>query len=104
MTGRFYPEVFAPTGIALITPTSEEMAFIHDAYMSELVNGIFRPDARDRLLAIIRRMRASDGIEGLILGGTELPLILTEPSYEGIPMLDTTALHVARIVDEMLRA
>jgi aspartate racemase len=103
MQGRFYPEVFEPTGIALITPEPQEQAFIHDAYMGELVHGVFLDATRARLVEMIAAMRARAGIDGLILGGTELPLLLPEPDYAGIPMLDTTALHVVAIVDGMLR-
>jgi len=103
MQGGFYQEVFAPTGIALVTPAPAEQNFIHDAYMGELVHGVFRDETRARLITTIEAMREREGITGLVLGGTELPLILPEPRYAGLPMIDTTALHVARIVDEMLR-
>jgi isochorismate pyruvate lyase len=69
--------------------------------MDELVNGILKPETRLRLLAIARRMKLTDGIQGLILGGTELPLILTEPEHDGLPMLDTTAIHVDAAVERM---
>jgi aspartate racemase len=104
MQGGFYQQVFAPTGITLVTPAPEEQTFIHDAYMGELVHGVFHDETRARLVTIIEALRERDAIAGLILGGTELPLILPEPRYAGLPMLDTTALHVARIVDEMLRS
>ena len=64
---------------------------------------MFRDETRARLITTIEAMREREGITGLVLGGTELPLILPEPRYAGLPMLDTTALHVDRIVDEMLR-
>jgi aspartate racemase len=54
------------------------------------------------LLAIVERLKAQEGIEGLILGGTELPLILREESYQGLPFLDTTKIHVERAVAQML--
>jgi len=52
---------------------------------------------------LVDTMRNRDGIDGVILGGTELPLILTNPTHHGLPLLDTTRLHVARIVDNMFR-
>jgi len=51
------------------------------------------------LLAIAAGMKAREGIEGLILGGTELPLILTDSAPAGIPFLDTTAIHVEAILE-----
>jgi aspartate racemase len=70
--------------------------------MNELVNGIIISETRERLLAIVERLKAQEGIEGLILGGTELPLILTQESYNGIPFLDTAKIHVERAVAQML--
>ncbi|HVR40678.1 MAG TPA: amino acid racemase [Thermoanaerobaculia bacterium] len=100
MEARFYPDVFARKGIELFVPDAEERAFVHDRYMSELVNGVFLPDTRDRLLAIVDRLIERHAIDGLILGGTELPLILRDSGT--IPFLDTTRIHVARVLDELL--
>lgn len=49
-------------------------------YLGELVPGVVRDETRERLAAIIATMRDRDGIDGLVLGGTELPLILPEPA------------------------
>ena len=98
MQGRFYPDVFSREGIALLMPREEEQVFVHDKYMNELVRGIFRPETRAELLAIVDCMREADAIQGLILGGTELPLILREGSHNGIPLLNTTKIHVRALV------
>ncbi|HEV7674740.1 MAG TPA: amino acid racemase [Candidatus Angelobacter sp.] len=100
MHGRFYPEVFTREGIAVIVPTPEEQDYIHDKYINELIPGQFLPQTRESLLTIARRMRDKDGIQALILGGTELPLILTDNSALGIPFLDTTQIHVEEILSE----
>ncbi len=86
----------------MITPTLKEQAFIHEKYMNELVNGLILPETRERLLAIVDRLKEQENIEGLVLGGTELPLILREESYNGIPFLNTTKIHVERAVAQML--
>ena len=57
MQGRFYPDVFVQAGITLVVPEPEEQAYIHDKYMSELVQGIILPETRQGLLAIIERLR-----------------------------------------------
>lgn len=49
-------------------------------------------------IALVNRLRNEESVDGVILGGTELPLLLPTPSIAGIPALDTTALHVAAIV------
>ncbi len=102
MQGRFYADVFDREGIMLVTPSPDEQAYIHDKYMGELVNGVIRPETRERLLAIVARLRDEEGIDGLILGGTELPLILSGDMGQGIPFLNTTRIHVERIVAQIL--
>ena len=102
MQGRYYPGVFSRAGITVITPGADEQVYIHDKYMNELVNGVISSETHERLLEIVERLKAQKGIEGVILGGTELPLILREESYNGIPFLDTTKIHVERAVAQML--
>jgi aspartate racemase len=102
MQGRFYPDVFARKGIALSTPTPDEQAYVHDKYLTELIHGLALPETRERFLRIVERLQELHGIQGLILGGTELPLILPDVTHKGIPFLDTTELHVERIVAGLL--
>jgi len=102
MRAKFYPEVFSSAGIAVITPDSTEQNYIHEKYMSEFVKGVFLPETRESLLKISDRLREQQGIQGLILGGTELPLILRDVPDRGIPFLDTAQIHVKAVVREML--
>jgi aspartate racemase len=103
MRGRFYAELFSRMGMTLVIPNEEEQAYIHDKYMNELVPGIFLPETRERLLEIVERMKVREDIEGLILGGTELPLILRdEAGTASVPFLDTTRIHVNSIVARLL--
>ena len=101
MQARFYPEVFEPAGITLMMPQPDEQDAIHDIYFRDLVGGVVRPEARAQLLEIVERMRVDEGVEGILLAGTELSLILSDGQAR-IPFLDTTHLHAARIVDELL--
>jgi aspartate racemase len=101
MQARFYPDAFAKAGIAVVVPNEADQAFIHEKYLGELLNNIFLPETRQGLLAIVDRMKAEENIEAVILGGTELPLLINEPEHNGIPFLDTTRLHVNRIVAEL---
>ena len=102
MEAKFYPEVFAAAGISIVIPNETERAFIHDKYMNELLPGIFAARTGEQLMEIVQRMKLRDEIDGLILGGTELPLILRDSKIEGVPFLDTTRIHVDRIVDNLL--
>jgi aspartate racemase len=101
MQGRFYPEAFARRGIAVHAPSPGDQAYVHEKYMQELVSGELRPDTRRRFLAIIERLR-ENGAEGVLLAGTELPLLLRGADAGGLPLLDTTRIHVSRAVAEML--
>jgi aspartate racemase len=102
MQGRFYPEVFSRRGITVIAPAPDEQDYIHARYMGELIAGVFKPETRDGMTAIARRMEERDGIQGLILGGTELPLLLRDVQSMTVRLLDTTAIHVERAVEAML--
>jgi len=62
--------------------------------MDELLKGIFLDHSRDRLLAIIDDLISREMIDGVIMAGTELPLILRDAGDHGIPFLDTTRIHV----------
>jgi aspartate racemase len=102
MEGQFFPSDFSERGISLVLPTPDERAYIHRVYQDELVKGTFRDETRERVLAIVARMRQQEQIQGLVLGGTELPLLLRKVPDVGIPFLDTTRIHVERIVRELL--
>ena len=78
-------------------PNETEQAYIQDKLMTEIELGMFRDETRRGLLGIIKRMMADDTIEGVILGCTELPLILPE-SQLGIPFFNTTKIHVESII------
>jgi aspartate racemase len=102
MQANFYPEVFAGAGIALAVPDEKDQAYIHDKYMSQLVHGILLPETEKGLLEIAARLKQEQGIEGLILGGTELPLIMRDGTGP-VPFLDTMEIHVRALIAELLR-
>jgi aspartate racemase len=101
MTASLYPDVFSQQGIDVVAPEPVDQDYIHDRYLNELVNGIFLPETRAGLLAIVDRMAQQSDIDGVILGGTELPLILREPEQNGIPFLNTTRIHCEAAVERM---
>jgi aspartate racemase len=101
MQADFYPKVFLKEGIELVAPEPYDQDYIHDKYINELVPGKFLPETRSGLLEIIDRLKAKREIDGVILGGTELPLILRDERDSGIPFLDTTRIHAQAAVDHM---
>ena len=102
MQATFYPKVFSREGIELLLPGPDDQTYIHDKYLNELVSGKFLPATRAGLLAIVDRLKRASDIDGVILAGTELPLILRDSEHNGIPLLDTTEIHCEAAVTEML--
>jgi aspartate racemase len=101
MEGSFYPTVFARRGITIVAPNAKERGWIHDSYIGQLLKGDFRDETRSGVISVIERLRDGEKIDGVILGGTELTLLLSAPVVAGIPALDTTALHVDAIVKRL---
>jgi aspartate racemase len=102
MQSPLYTDRFEPAALAIVTPRAGEQETVHHIYVGELVLGQFHAHSRERLIALIATMRDRDEIDGLILGGTELALTLTEPTYADVPILDTARLHVEAAVDWLL--
>ena len=101
MEGSFYPTTFARYGMAVVSPTAEERVWIHERYVGQLLNGDFRDEPRQGVIAVIERLRKDEKIDGVILGGTELTILLSGPVVAAVPALDTTALHVTAIVQRL---
>ncbi len=102
MTNGFYDKVAEKYGIDMIIPTMEYQNFIHDKYMTELLFNNVVPETKKQFLKIVKELQKKESIEGLILGGTELPLILKQADFEGIKIFDTTKIHVESIVSKMI--
>lgn len=103
MSAHFYADVFSREGLAVISPPEADQELVHGRYMGELVEGVFRTETRDALLAVIDRMIETEKIDAVILGGTELPLLLKAERHNGVPLLDTGLIHAKAAVNEMLR-
>lgn len=101
MEADFYPRVFEAHGIKVVPPADEDRRWVHDKYVGELLPGRFSDDTRAAFRRLIARLGEELQIEGVVLAGTELPILLPEPEVAGIVLLDTTGLHVAAIVDRM---
>ena len=103
MEADFYQKPFRAKDMEVIVPGKEEQRVIQEKLFSEIELGIIKDSTRDDLLAIVKRMREQDEIEALILGCTELPLILQKDEF-GIPFLNTTAIHVESIVNYCIQS
>ncbi|MCJ7667076.1 MAG: amino acid racemase [Anaerolineae bacterium] len=101
MQADFFQKVFHRRNISVIVPGEEEQAYIDDKIFSELVLGKVLDETHRGFLEIVRRMIERDAIEGLILGCTELSLILPQDEL-GIPFFDTTKVHAQSALDYSL--
>jgi aspartate racemase len=97
-----YGTALAERGITVVLPSDEDQDRIQQVYFGELVSGKFRDESRDALLAIGRRLHEDDGVDVIVLAGTELPLLLTEPERDGIRYLDTGRVHAEAAVDAVI--
>ncbi len=103
MQADFYQGPLVEAGIDLVVPNPEEQDVIHEIYVEELLSGKFLSSSRERVCRILGRLKRDDQIQGVLLAGTELPLLLGEiREVEGVPLLDTTQIHVNAAVAEML--
>jgi aspartate racemase len=102
MQSSFYRDALSGQQIELVVPNEEEQAYIHDKYMHELVKGVILLETHERLMTIIKALKERSQIDGVILGGTELSLILRDETVFGVQVLDTTQIHVEEAVAQLL--
>lgn len=102
MESDFFQKPFNEQGIPVVLPDKEDQELIHHRLFSEIELGIIKDSTREELLLIVKRMIDRHSIDSLILGCTELPIILTKNEY-GIPFLNTTAIHADSIIKYCIR-
>jgi len=98
MESDFFKKPFGDNEMAVVVPEKEDQELIHHRLFSEIELGIIKDSTRKELLSIIKKMIDRHSIDALILGCTELPLILNQDEF-GIPFLNTTAIHAESIVN-----
>ena len=91
MDKTFYKDVLENFGVKTAIPSSEDKDFVNNVIYSELSKGIISDTSRSRYVDIIQELTVS-GAEGVILGCTEIPL-LVQQSDVAIPVFDTTTIH-----------
>lgn len=101
MQSSYYQEELNSNGISVVVPNAEEQQYIQQKLFTEIEHGMFLEDTRKGLLRIVKRMINDSSIDGIILGCTELPLILTKGEYD-IPFLNTTEVHAQKILEKYI--
>lgn len=102
MASSFYRDCFSAHSIPVIVPSAGEQVEIHGIIFPELEEGIVVPEKKARLLGICDRIIAKEEPDGVVLGCTELPLMVKDGDL-GVPILNTSRIHVEAIVSELMR-
>lgn len=80
-------------GVEAISPTQQEQKDIDRIIFDELVKGVISDSSKERYIEIAERMRREEGVEGMILGCTEIFLLIDQPDMPDFPMFNTAKLH-----------
>ncbi len=102
MERPFYQDTLRKEGIGVIVPSERDREFIHNTIMSELLSHEFRQESRARFLTIMEGLR-SNGAQGMVLGCTEIPLLIRQQDTD-IPLFNTLVIHAMAAVDFALAA
>jgi aspartate racemase len=97
MERDFFRDKLAERGIEVLIPGDEDRGFIHYTIFEELGRGLFKPETKQRYIDIINKL-TEQGAEGIILGCTEIPMLLNSDDVD-IPLFDTTAIHSKAAVE-----
>ena len=102
MEQDFYRDRLANYGIEVVTPDKKERDFINAVIFDELCVGVIKPDSRDEYVRIIERLAREEDAEGVILGCTEIPLLVQQEDVD-VPVFDTTLIHSEAAVNYSLK-
>lgn len=97
MKGEFFRKPFVEKNIDIVIPKKEELLYVSEKISSELEYGVVKEDTQREIFKIIKRMQTEDGIEAVILGCTELPLLFKGVDSK-VKVLDTVEIHIKEII------
>ena len=101
MEGEFYEGRFADHGIDVVVPDADRRQQVHDIIFDELTKGVVTEESREAYVAAIEEL-VDAGAEGVVLGCTEIEMLVSQADVPGTRLFDTTALHVGDAVDRCL--
>lgn len=97
MEQRFFKDKLAEHGVTTIIPDENDRLYIDNSIRNELNKGIFNSETKERYIEIIQKL-VTDGAEGIILGCTEIPMLIKKDDVD-VPTFDTTAIHSVAAVE-----
>jgi aspartate racemase len=98
MQADFYRDRFASLGISVLVPPAADQEVVHRIIFDELTRGTVAAASRMEFVRIMVDL-VLRGVQGIVLGCTEISLLVGPEDLPGTPLYDTTALHVARAVE-----
>ncbi|WP_447528690.1 aspartate/glutamate racemase family protein [Vreelandella sp. TE19] len=101
METEFYKGVLQSSGIETIVPGPSSRKYVHQKIVSELVLNEFSEATRHGFLSVIDELVEQEA-QGIILGCTEIPLLIKNSKYKGVPLFSTTEIHCREIVERAL--
>jgi aspartate racemase len=97
MESKMYPREFAEAGIRIVLPSEEDREFLEKTIYNDLAIGRVTPEVRQRYHDICTKHIEENGIDSIILGCTELPLVISNGDFS-IEVFDTTIIHIDAIL------
>lgn len=102
MEHDFFKKPFLASEKEIVVPDNNDQQLIHQRIVDELENGIVKEETKNIFLEIINRMIVEEDIDSLILGCTELQMILKEDDVD-VTLLDTVDIHVDKMIEETFK-
>ena len=102
MEHDFFKKPFELGGKQIVVPDEADQQFLHQRIVDELENGIVNEETKQEFLKIINKLIADKDLDGLILGCTELPMILKDGDVN-VSLLNTTEIHVDKMIDQLFK-
>ena len=98
MEHDFYKDRLLKQGIESIVPDAEGRDLIHSSIFHELSKGVLKKETKEKFIRLLDKLM-EQGAEGIILGCTEIPLLIQQEDYPAAPLFDTTLIHAGAAVD-----
>jgi aspartate racemase len=98
MKEHFYQDVLSKFNIETVVPSGKQQEYIHEKLFSEIELGIIKQETKNEFIRIVNAMIEKFNIEGIILGCTELPMIMNQNDFS-IPVIDTVEIHVRKLIE-----
>lgn len=101
MSHHFYQDAFEQRGIRAYVPAAPGRALVQGIIFPELEEGIVRPEQKKKLVELCSGLIQEEKADGIVLGCTELPLMLGAADFD-VAVLDTTRIHIDAIVKRLV--